>query len=439
MNTLDEAIHLNGQNEIQEIIGNPPGWILRWGISVVAIGVGIFFVLAWMIKFPDILEAPVRITTENPAIRIVSKINGKIVKLFIEDQDTVKRGEILALMESDANWNDIIRLRKTILECEKTEDVLTLHIPKNLSVGPIQANYTQLVQQINDLQYLLDQTYDQLKLSSVSNQIDYFRKLNQGLEAQIKILSQEAGIMEDRYKRNQDLYNSGVISLQDLKDLEVRYLQYQRELESTKTQRVSNQVTIEKLRSEKAEIQRSRSDGLALRKLAIEELCRQIKSDIESWENTYLITSPIDGQIAMSKIWSRYQFIEANTDIFTIVPPEGTGSIIAKAWMPAMGIGKIRENMNAHIALDGYPQEEYGIIKATISEIGLIPEMQKLNNEPEELAYPLILILPKGLQSTYGKSLAFKQEMSGTAELITEERRIAQRIFNQFQNILQNN
>lgn len=96
--------------------------------------------------------------------------------------------------------------------------------------------------------------------------------------------------------------------------------------------------------------------------------------------------------------------------------------------------------MTANINLDGYPQVEYGILKATIKTIALMPEaMPTQTQEQTQAGYLLELTLPNGLNTTYKKLIPMKQEMPGTAEIITEERRILERILDRILNILKNN
>ncbi|MCX2679851.1 hypothetical protein OOZ15_07880 [Galbibacter sp. EGI 63066] len=45
--------------------------------------------------------------------------------------------------------------------------------------------------------------------------------------------------------------------------------------------------------------------------------------------------------------------------------------------------------------------------------------------------------LPKKLVTSYNKEIPFKQEMSGTAEIVTEDLRLMERFFYQFKEVLQ--
>lgn len=105
--------------------------------------------------------------------------------------------------------------------------------------------------------------------------------------------------------------------------------------------------------------------------------------------------------------------------------------------MPTLGIGKIRIGMDANIYLDGFPKEEYGLLKAKVKKIALLPEAA--SQEPNNVNYFIELGIQNGMTTTYKKTIAFKQEMPGTAEIITENHSILDRIFNQLLNILKNN
>ncbi len=57
----------------------------------------------------------------------------------------------------------------------------------------------------------------------------------------------------------------------------------------------------------------------------------------------------------------------------------------------------------------------------------------------EQNSYLVTLALPQGLTTTYDRRLPLQQEMSGTAEIITEDKRILERVLEQVLDILRNN
>jgi hypothetical protein len=65
-----------------------------------------------------------------------------------------------------------------------------------------------------------------------------------------------------------------------------------------------------------------------------------------------------------------------------------------------------------------YPYREYGMVTGIVERISLVPA---------DNFYVVEVSLPEGLRTSYGKTLPFTQEMPGTAEIITEERRLLAR------------
>ena len=76
-------IRLNPTDEVEALIGNPPTWIIRWGIIVIGFIVAALVIMSFIIKFPDTIEAKVVLTTQNPPIRIMALSNGKISQLLV--------------------------------------------------------------------------------------------------------------------------------------------------------------------------------------------------------------------------------------------------------------------------------------------------------------------------------------------------------------------
>ena len=148
----------------------------------------------------------------------------------------------------------------------------------------------------------------------------------------------------------------------------------------------------------------------------------------------HLIKAPIAGKVSMSKVWSTQQFVQQGMEVFTLVPKGGVGDIIVKAIMPPKGLGKIKIGMPANLKLDGYPQVEYGILKAELQHISLLPESIANN----QISYQITLTLKNGLMTSYNKEIPFRQEMPGMAEIITEEKRIIHRVLDHVLDVFKN-
>ncbi len=62
--------------EVQEIMGQMPGWALRWGITGVLVAVVLLLLASWFIRYPDTIDARVVLTTQNPPAPIIARTEG---------------------------------------------------------------------------------------------------------------------------------------------------------------------------------------------------------------------------------------------------------------------------------------------------------------------------------------------------------------------------
>ena len=81
--------------------------------------------------------------------------------------------------------------------------------------------------------------------------------------------------------------------------------------------------------------------------------------------------------------------------------------------------GKVMIGQQVNLKFTNYPYMEYGVVKAAVSKISSIPNGDY---------YAVEVNLPGQMVSTYGKKFEFQQELKGIAEIITEDRRLLDRI-----------
>jgi hypothetical protein len=126
------------------------------------------------------------------------------------------------------------------------------------------------------------------------------------------------------------------------------------------------------------------------------------------------------------QIWGVNQTIVAGNQVFTVVPSDNV-DYIGKAKAPARNAGKLKVGQVVNIRLANYPDQEFGIIKGKVKSISLTPD--------SEGNLLIDISLPRGIETSYDKKIEFQQEMSGSADIITEDLRLIQRFFYQFKDI----
>ena len=110
MNNTDDNLNLRSE-EVQEILGRPPRSIVRWGITVVLLLVVGLAIGSYFIKYPDVLQASITVSSENLPADVVARASGKIDTLMVSERELVSTGDILAMLENPADLNDVLMLK----------------------------------------------------------------------------------------------------------------------------------------------------------------------------------------------------------------------------------------------------------------------------------------------------------------------------------------
>ena len=145
----------------------------------------------------------------------------------------------------------------------------------------------------------------------------------------------------------------------------------------------------------------------------------KLQTDIRQWRNTYAIVCPIYGKLAFGKYWALNQNIIAGDKVFSVIPTNSAQQVIAKATVNVVGAGKIHDGQIVNIKLDDYPYMEYGYLIGNVLRISQIPEDEN---------YVATIGIKSPRVTSYHKHINIQGEHSGTAEILTDERSLGERI-----------
>ena len=364
--------------EMQQMLGNPPSWTLRYGIAVVFSGVLLVLGLAYFIRYPDIIECQAVLVTENPPIRVVAKVGGRIRNLLVQNQQSVKEKQILAVIDNTADYAQVTALAQKL--DRPTAAIAAETFSETLQLGALQSTYAAFHQAWKDLQYFNQNPLTAERLQQVDKQIAHLNAQNKAILQQITSFEAEHQLEKQRHDRQKQLFTEGVISQEELEKANIQFIQHRRQLEQLQSTPLSIQSQITQLETQIVELKGTKNDNNATKSLALEEAAQKLRSDIRTWLDTYVITAPIAGQLVMNKIWTTNQNIANNEEIFIILPENTSKTIVAKAKLPSNNSGKVKLGQTAELRLMDYPFQEYGSLKATVSELSPIAIDNKKRN-----------------------------------------------------------
>lgn len=410
--------------EVQDILGRVPAWITRNGIMLIAVIIVLLFIGSWIFKYPDIINSKIVVTTENPPAKIVSRVDGKILDLYVEDKQSVKKGQLIALIENPAIYDDVDDLKKhlklLVAFFVKFNVAKKTEFRENYSLGEIQSQYTAFLKMYHDYLNFIERDYYKLKVKSIRDQVKAYNIYYDRQWDRRKVLEEELGISQNKFKRDSALYKKGVLSLVEFEDSKQNLLNKRYNFEGVRTVLAETKMKILELEQSVIDKENEGEDKKKALQLSLSEAYSNLNGAIDVWELNYLLRAPIDGEITFTKFWSKNQNVVQGQSVFTIVPQQES-RIIGKVELPIRRSGKVQSGQRVNIKFENFPYMEYGIVEGRVN---------KISSVPTDDYYSVEVGLPKGLMSNYGIELEFNYEIRGIAEIITEDERLLQRLFN---------
>ncbi|MCD0472767.1 HlyD family secretion protein, partial [Flavobacterium sp. JAS] len=91
-----------------------PHWMIRWGTVLIFAIIFLLFFVSWFIKYPDVVNTEIVITTNIPPEKIVSKSSGRIEAILVKNKEVVPKNTTLAIIENTANYKDVFLLKSIV-------------------------------------------------------------------------------------------------------------------------------------------------------------------------------------------------------------------------------------------------------------------------------------------------------------------------------------
>jgi multidrug resistance efflux pump len=414
---------------VKEIMGKPPRRILQWGTTIMVLIFVLFILFAWLIKYPDTIPAPVEITTTNPPVTLVSKITGHINSFFVKEKEKIKAGQLVGVMETTASLDEIKLLRQTIDTIGNPELLSYRILPQFGRLGELQGFYGTFLKDLSDLNNYVSNDLYGSRIASLSDEIVGIQEFISRLSGKEKLYSENQRLETKMYRRDSSLFSGKVIAESDLERSHQSLLKVNIDLQQA---RLDQSLKSIELAEKRQLLQDYRLTGIKEKEQlvsALRESFLNLKAQINLWENTYLLISPIDGIASFTKFWSANQSVVKDEPVVSIVPLEA-GSFLGRINLKMERSGKVKTGMLVNIKLSGYPYLQYGMVRGIVRSKSLVAASD---------AYVIEIELPEGLTTLYGTKLDFTQNMQGTAEIITENIRLLQKIVNPFRYMVSKN
>lgn len=422
-----DQIELRSES-VQDVLAEPPHWMFRWGNVIIFAAILMVLTMSYFIRYPEFVAAAIVVSSQNPPEKLEARTDSKIEKIFIKDHQKVKKDEVLMVLQSTANYRDLSELKK-ITDSTSLNQLLSFPVDKIsvFKLGEIQSDYNAFAKAFQDEKLFTRlRPYAPENIAADRNISEYKSRITT-LKQQKDLELAKYELIKKNYQRSQQLFSKNVISTMEFESERIKFLQAQQSLENINISLSQTEEGISNLHKTKSGTTiNAEKDKINYASQTL-QLFEQLRKSLKQWEQNYLIISSTDGIASFQQFWGENQFVKRGDAILSILPSDKK-TLIGKMSVSATNSGKISQGRKVLIKLDNYPYQEYGIVEGRVQNISLTPD--------EKGNYYVDVILPKGLKTSHNEHLVFDKELSGNAEIVTQDLRLIERVFYQMRKLL---
>lgn len=409
---------------MMDIVSNKPGFLIRWGNFFFLLILTLLGVACWFIRYPDTIAASAKLTSINAPKPVVTLIGGKLVKLFISENQLVRKGQVIGYVESTASHDEILQLYVTLdsiqmlLDADSATQVRKYFSgnPNNL-FGELQLSYQAYSQAFllyNN--FLADGFYEKKREMLVRDKMNLQRSLI-NLKEQQKLQEQDLALAQKTFDANQLLKKDNVISDFDYRIEQSKLINKKLSLPQIRSAIIANESQQAEKEKEMMELENTMNQ----QKLIFQQALNTFRSQVEEWKKRFILEAPIAGKVAFASFIQENQQLPANQTICYINPENS--HYFAEIVIPQANFGKVAVGQDVLLRFESYPFQEFGSVMGKIDFI---------SNIPDEKGYQAKVTLTNGLITTYYKQVHYRDGLLANAEIVTRDMRLLERFYYNF-------
>ena len=428
-NTFNEQ-----ENEIEEIISNKPPALVRWGTVYFLVLLMLIALICWFIEYPDIVIAQAKLNSVNAPKQVLTRTDGKLLKIAVKENDKVETGQIMGCMESIANPTLVMEIDKQLnsinelIRQNKTDEIIQF-FPSNSSelgslnedskyeagaLGELQIPYQTFIQSFITFKDFLSTGFFLKKKKMLAIDMQNIQKLHEILNIQNRLLQQDLTLNNENFKMSESLAHDSVISVLDYRNEKSKLIARQLTLPQINASIVSNESLQNEKRKEIAELE----NQIIVQKNTFIQALLTMTSQIQTWESKYLLKAPVSGTVSFTGFFQENQEMRTGQVLFNVVPDNI--SYYVEMLIPQYNFGKVKQGQEVLLKFQAYPYEQYGSVFGKIEYI---------SNSPTDSGYLAKVVLPNGLVTNYKKTLQRRNGLLAQADIITENMRLLERFY----------
>ncbi len=414
--------------EVSDIVERMPTRWSLWVAIVFTLMIAVALTLGFLIEYPDTVSGSVSVTGEVAPVRMTVPSTGRL-HLVVCNTQSVKKGDILAFVESGADYSDVLMLDSLCKVAIVSGQIPQL--PEDCSLGELKSAYANLFLAVMKYNKLKDSKLYVNMRQTLSEEEIAARQMIANVDKEIALRQAFTEQQKQDLRSDSALLAQGAVSETEVNDRAQNVRSSQIQLYELQNASYAKVGEVSKNHVEKSRIDINEAESLREAYDNVTANLGVLVAQIGEWKKTYLVVSPVEGRVEYLGFWKNYMFVSEGQDFVSIVPAQG--SVCAEMYVPLVGAGKIEAGQDVNIKLYDYPYQEFGSVKGRVKSISLQSAVSRQGNNTTE-AYLVRVDFPDGLRTNYGKVLQCNFETKGTADIIVRKQRLIQRLFDNLRN-----
>jgi hemolysin D len=355
-------------------------------------------------QIDEVAKASGKLVPQGEVFKVNALEPGKIERLLVTEGQSIKRGDALAELDTEVTAKELERLQLLLSSLQTDRTRLEAETRATSAEQTIQAHQVALRQNVattETSQALLAQL--QQDATAKTARVDRLRPLSEaGAIPREQVFDMEAGL-RDRQRTITESAGALKKTQGDTDRLEVEMDQKRTEAQQA---RLAGQQQVQQLQVKQIELQGKLNDT--------QSLIESAKTKLKHRQ----IDAPVSGLVSTLSVHNAGEVVQSGQPIAEIIP-EGKPLILAVA-MPSQSAGFLRLGMSAKVKLDAYAYQDYGVIQGKVVRIA--PDSKA--TEQQGSVYRVDIEIGQSAIQARGQTFLFKPGQTGTAEVITRQRRL---------------
>jgi HlyD family secretion protein len=355
-------------------------------------------------------------------VKVVSQASGVITKLNVKDGEKVLAGSVLAEIENPLSPEDAKYMKTYLHQLENALKQSAPYLPlpdtTYVSLGDLQTIVNALMKELIAYNLNASLKMDDMEINAILDKIKNQHELIAVNARIIAITKKEVENAKIKFDADEKLYKEAFLSKMDFLQSESAFRAKELTLEQLMQSSIVLKSELEALTLQHRQAEFNKINKNKNNIDGIHGAVRTIRGYVYGWQQKYNLIALKSGKVNFLQRLQAGIFLRGGEELFAITEPGGT--YLGIAHIPTAGYGKVKTGQSVNVSLQNFPYYEYGVLKGKV--IGI----SQFANADE---YRVEISLPNGMMSSQKRLLNYTPEMAGEAEIITDDKRVIERLF----------